>query len=75
MAKIGINISTGSLQQNEMIVGIDLGTTNSLVAIIHPESRKPVALKEHDSSSLVPSIVYFGSDGKPVVGESAKQFL
>jgi len=75
MGKIGINISTGSLQQNEMIVGIDLGTTNSLVAIIHPESRKPVALKEHDSSSLVPSIVYFGSDGKPVVGESAKQFL
>ena len=75
MAKIGINISTGSLQQNEMIVGIDLGTTNSLVAIIHPESRKPVALKEHDSSSLVPSIVYFGSDGKPIVGESAKQFL
>ncbi len=75
MAKIGINISTGSLQQNEMIVGIDLGTTNSLVAIIHPESRKPVALKEHDSSSLVPSIVYFGSDAKPVVGESAKQFL
>ncbi len=75
MAKIGINISTGSLQQNEMIVGIDLGTTNSLVAIIHPESRKPVALKEHDSSSLVPSIVYFGSDGKPVVGEPAKQYL
>jgi molecular chaperone HscA len=75
MAKIGINISTGSLQQNEMIVGIDLGTTNSLVAIIHPESRRPVALKEHDSSSLVPSIVYFSSDGKPVVGESAKQFL
>jgi molecular chaperone HscA len=38
MAKIGINIATGSLQQPEMIVGIDLGTTNSLVAIIHPLS-------------------------------------
>jgi molecular chaperone HscA len=58
-----------------MIVGIDLGTTNSLVAMIHPENKKPVALKEHDSSSLVPSVVYFGKDGKPVVGEEAKKYL
>ncbi|MEY4382309.1 MAG: Fe-S protein assembly chaperone HscA, partial [Bacteroidota bacterium] len=57
MAKIGINIATGSLQKAEMIVGIDLGTTNSLVAIIHPETKQPIALKEHDSSSLVPSVV------------------
>ena len=55
MAKIAINIATGSLQQAEMIVGIDLGTTNSLVAIIHPESGKPIALKEHNSSSLIPA--------------------
>ena len=60
MATIGINISTGSLQQEEIIVGIDLGTTNSLVAIIHPETKQPVALKEHNSASLVPSIVHFG---------------
>ena len=46
MAKIGINISTGSLQQKDMIVGIDLGTTNSLIAIIHPDSKNPVVLKE-----------------------------
>jgi molecular chaperone HscA len=59
MAKIAINIATGSLQKDEMIVGIDLGTTNSLVAIIHPESRKAVALKEHNSSSLVPSVIHF----------------
>ncbi|MEO8582880.1 MAG: Fe-S protein assembly chaperone HscA [Flavitalea sp.] len=75
MGKISINISTGSLQKEEMIVGIDLGTTNSLVAIIHPESKQPIALKEHNSSSLVPSIVYFGSDGKPVVGEEARNHL
>lgn len=75
MAKIGINIATGSLQKAEMIVGIDLGTTNSLVAIIHPESRNPVALKEHDSSSLVPSVVHFDAFGNPVVGEQAKGFL
>jgi molecular chaperone HscA len=75
MAKIGINIATGSLQQAEMIVGIDLGTTNSLVAIIHPENRNPVALKEHDSSSLVPSIVHFDAYGNAEVGEQAKAFL
>jgi molecular chaperone HscA len=75
LAKIGINISTGSLQKEEMIVGIDLGTTNSLVAIIHPENKNPVALKEHDSSSLVPSIVHFGEGGSITVGDSAKNFL
>ncbi len=73
MAKIAINIATGSLQQEEMIVGIDLGTTNSLVAIIHPENKKPVALKEHDSSSLVPSVVHFGDS--VTVGEEAKRYL
>ncbi len=75
MAKIGINIATGSLQKEEMIVGIDLGTTNSLVAIIHPENRQPVALKEHNSSSLVPSIVHFDKTGNITVGEEAKQYL
>jgi molecular chaperone HscA len=75
MAKIGINIATGSLQQAEMIVGIDLGTTNSLVAIIHPENRKPVVLKEHDGNALVPSIIYFGETGKILVGEEAKKHL
>jgi len=75
MAKIAINIATGSLQQAEMIVGIDLGTTNSLVAIIHPESKIPVALKEHDSSSLVPSIIHFDALGNPTVGEAARLFL
>lgn len=73
MAKIAINIATGSLQQEEMIVGIDLGTTNSLVAIIHPESKKPVALKEHNSSSLVPSVVHLGST--VTVGEEAMKYL
>ena len=75
MAKIAINIATGSLQQDDIIVGIDLGTTNSLIAIIHPESKKPVALKEHDSSSLVPSVIHFGADGQLVVGDEAISFL
>src|SRR3954464_13243190 len=75
MAKIGINIATGSLQQEEMIVGIDLGTTNSLVAIIHPESKQPLALREHGSSSLVPSVIHFDEAGNVTVGEEAKNYL
>jgi molecular chaperone HscA len=75
MGKISINIATGSLQKAEMIVGIDLGTTNSLVAIIHPESNKATALKEHNTSSLVPSVIHFDNLGNPSVGESAKEFL
>jgi len=75
MAKIGINIATGSLQQAEMIVGIDLGTTNSLVAIIHPESKVPVTLREFNTSSLVPSLVHFDAFGNAEVGEGARQYL
>ena len=75
MAKIGINIATGSLQQDEIIVGIDLGTTNSLVAILHPDTKNPIALKEHNSSSLVPSVVHFDASGNATVGEAAKAFL
>ena len=75
MGKIAINIATGSLQQQEMIVGIDLGTTNSLVAIIHPESRKPVVLKEHDGNALVPSIVHFDNTGLVTVGDYARNYL
>lgn len=75
MAKIAINLATGSLQKDEIIVGIDLGTTNSLVAIIHPETGQPVALKEHDSRSLVPSVVYFDDYGNVTVGDEARQYL
>lgn len=75
MAKIGINIATGSLQQKEMIVGIDLGTTNSLISIIHPESGKPVVLKEHDGAALVPSVIHFGKEGAITVGDAARRFL
>ena len=75
MAKIGINIATGSLQKEEIIVGIDLGTTNSLIAIIHPETKQAVALKEHNTSSLGPSIIHFDDSANITVGEEAKRYL
>jgi molecular chaperone HscA len=75
MGKIAINIATGSLQKEDIIVGIDLGTTNSLIAIIHPETREAIALKEHDSSTLVPSVIYFDKTGNTIVGNAAKDYL
>lgn len=75
MAKIGINLSTGGLQQEEIIVGIDLGTTNSLIAIIHPDTKRPTVLKEYDQTTLVPSIIHFGANQQIAVGTEAKEFL
>lgn len=75
MAKIGINLATGGLQQQEMIVGIDLGTTNSLVAIIHPSLRQPVTLREYNNSALVPSVVHFTEQSGIIVGDNARELL
>ena len=74
MAKISINLATGSFQQEEIIVGIDLGTTNSLVAFINPE-KNPQVINDTGKGLLVPSIVHFNSQGEAIVGNEAKDFL
>jgi len=74
MAKISINIATGSIQKEDIIVGIDLGTTNSLVAFINPEGN-PQVINDTGKGVLVPSIVHFNSDGSVVVGNDAKNYL
>lgn len=74
MAKISINLATGSLQQEEIIVGIDLGTTNSLVAFINPE-KNPQVINDMGKGLLVPSVVHFNEHGDALVGNEAKEFL
>jgi molecular chaperone HscA len=74
MAKISINLATGSFQQEEIIVGIDLGTTNSLVAFINPE-KSPQVINDTGKGLLVPSIVHFNANGDALVGNEAKEFL
>lgn len=74
MAKIGINIKEGNLQKNESVVGIDLGTTNSLVAIIDPATGNPKILGQA-GALLVPSIIYFDENNQAIVGEKAKAAL
>ena len=76
MATVAINIATGSLQQEEIIVGIDLGTTNSLVAYVHPETRLPAAINDLGRGTIVPSVVHFPANGAdPLVGTAAHEFL
>jgi molecular chaperone HscA len=74
MAKISINLATGSLQQEEIIVGIDLGTTNSLVAFIDPD-KNPKVINDTGKGLLVPSVVHFNAQGDALVGNEAKEFL
>ena len=53
------------------IVGIDLGTTNSLVAVL--ESGEAVVIPTAEGSRLLPSIVAFTKNGERLVGEVAKR--
>lgn len=57
----------------DRIVGIDLGTTNSLVAFMQGDT--PVVIPGDDGSNLVPSVVALDKNNQPVVGNSARRFL
>ncbi|MDB5157808.1 MAG: hscA [Mucilaginibacter sp.] len=74
MAKVSINLATGSIQKEEIIVGIDLGTTNSLVAFINPDKNAQV-INDTGKGVLVPSVVHFGLTGDVTVGNEAKEYL
>lgn len=74
MSKISINVKEGTLKKPEYIVGIDLGTTNSLVSVCDSETGKPKALS-NDSVTIVPSVVYFDENNHAIVGEKAKEML
>ncbi len=82
MAKFKINLQEGTLAdpaqekqpEAELIVGIDLGTTNSLVAYVADETA--VAVRGADgSSTLLPSIVHFNAAGEVLVGDAAREQL
>jgi molecular chaperone HscA len=74
MAKIPINMKSGELEKQELILGIDLGTTNSLVAYML-DKKATIVKDEKGKSSLVPSVVYFGENNDIIVGDLAKQNL
>src|SRR5213082_1626222 len=57
------------------IVGIDLGTTNSLVAYLDPQTKTPACIVGPHGSTLCPSVVSLDADGNITVGEPARRRL
>ena len=57
----------------DRIIGIDLGTTNSLVAYM--ENDRPVVIPGEDGSNLVPSVVALDERGQIIVGNAARKYL
>src|SRR5580693_4865778 len=57
------------------IVGIDLGTTNSLVAYTDPQTGAPKCIPGPNGSTLCPSVVSVDTDGRILVGDPARERL
>ena len=53
------------------VIGIDLGTTNSVVAIM--EGGEPVVITNAEGGRTTPSVVGFAKDGNRLVGQVAKR--
>ena len=58
MAKISIDLNSGTILKESAVIGIDLGTTNSLIATINSKTQKPYCVSK-DGNSIVPSTIYF----------------
>src|SRR5215204_435356 len=55
----------------EKVIGIDLGTTNSVVAVL--EGTDPVVIPNAEGGRTTPSVVGFGKEGERLVGQVAKR--
>jgi molecular chaperone HscA len=75
--KISIDLKTGDTLKEvpkDVILGIDLGTTNSLIAYIKNGKAETVKAS-NGHNSLTPSIIHFGKNGEIIVGDEAKKYL
>lgn len=59
------------MAQGEKIIGIDLGTTNSVVAVM--EGSEPKVIPNPEGNRLTPSVVAFTDKGDKIVGEPARR--
>jgi molecular chaperone DnaK len=58
-------------RQGEKIIGIDLGTTNSVVAVM--EGKEPKVIANKEGNRLTPSVVAFNDKGETLVGDIARR--
>jgi molecular chaperone DnaK len=56
---------------NAKVIGIDLGTTNSVVSVM--ENGQPTVIVNQEGSRLTPSVIGFAKDGERLVGQVAKR--
>ena len=74
MAKISIDLNSGTIQKESAVIGIDLGTTNSLIATINSKTQKPYCVTK-DGNSIVPSTIYFDEQNILVGKEASKKLI
>src|SRR5216117_3704249 len=68
---VRIKSLSGAESMAEKIIGIDLGTTNSVVAVM--EGGDPVVIPNAEGGRTTPSVVAFTKDGERLVGQVAKR--
>src|SRR5213080_2566248 len=61
----------GQIAMSAKVIGIDLGTTNSVVAVM--EGGQPEVIVNQEGSRLTPSVVAIAKDGERLVGQVAKR--
>lgn len=69
MAKISIDLISGKVDTNSTVIGIDLGTTNSLIATINQLNKEPYCISK-EGDSIIPSAVHFSNE-EILVGNQA----
>lgn len=74
LAKIKINIKDGTIQRNDKVLGIDLGTTNSLVAIVNQDNSQPHCLGT-EADLITPSVIHIDEQFNVKVGTEALTYF
>ena len=60
------------MAQGNIIIGIDLGTTNSVVSYMQPDGKWKV-IPNPEGKNTTPSVVAFKANGEEIVGDAAKR--